>query len=55
MFCDHCKNIITLLDDKKWPLYYFGAGPNNPENARVYFCGPECAYKFLKKDKSNEL
>ncbi len=33
----------------EWPLYYFGAGPNNPQDAEVYFCGAGCANLYHKE------
>lgn len=32
-----------------WPLYYFGAGPLDPQNAEVYFCGVYCANEYHKE------
>lgn len=35
----------------EWPLYYFGAGPNNPQDADVYFCGVYCANAYHKEKR----
>ena len=32
----------------QWPLYYFGAKPTSPQNADVYFCGPNCATQYSR-------
>lgn len=52
--CKFCGE-ENLLVDKGFPLYYFGAGPNNPEDANLYFCGPGCAwdYKLSKNVQKN--
>lgn len=45
--CDQCKkDIVDLVDINGFPLYYFGSGPNNPEDADVYFCGPDCSNEY---------
>ena len=41
------------------PLYYIGNGdgtfslgsPMKPNNADKYFCGPQCASKFIRENK----
>lgn len=35
-----------------WPLYYFGAGPHNPQDANVYFANVYCANEY-HKEKAN--
>lgn len=52
--CKTCNKTIDLVDRLEFPLYYFGAGPNNPQDAEVYFCGPKCAREYQKNsDNSN--
>jgi len=34
----------------EWPLYYFGAGPNNPDQADVYFCSAYCVNAYHKEN-----
>jgi len=41
--CDQCGKKIELLDGAGWSLYYFGAGPNDSQNAKVRFCWAGCA------------
>lgn len=44
------------------PLYYIGNGngsfalgsPMKPNEADKYFCGPNCASKFIKRECANE-
>lgn len=43
--CNICNTSVNKL------LYYFGAGPNNPEKAKVVFCGPTCATIFYSSNK----
>lgn len=33
----------------EWPLYYFGAGPYHPMDAKVYFCGASCSNEYHKE------
>lgn len=47
--CEVCKKEL-----QKWPLYYFGAGPNNPQDTEVYFCGPYCSNDYHYKKKGEE-
>lgn len=54
MKCSHCDTTeFKVLDSIGWPMYYFGAGPNNPQDAEVYFCGPHCASAYQKQHKSD--
>jgi hypothetical protein len=49
--CKVCNESITLLLNG-YPLYYFGAGPNNPQDAKEYFCGAVCSnirHKEIKR------
>lgn len=46
MQCDTCKLLIVQVDNRGYLLYYFGAGPNDPEHALKSFCGPHCATEF---------
>lgn len=51
--CSQCgTSEIDLVDNRGWPLYYFGAGPNNPQDAEVYFCGAICANKYHKEQQN---
>lgn len=52
--CYVCDVHIELTDSFNYPLYYYGAGPNNPQDAKAYFCGPSCAYKYIKKVRSDK-
>lgn len=49
--CETCNKSIEIVDTFQFPLYYYGAGPSNPQDAIAYFCGPDCAYKYIKKVK----
>lgn len=51
MICSHCKTNIELVDSNGWPLYYFGAGPNSLQDAKVYFCWAGCATNYQKENK----
>jgi hypothetical protein len=33
----------------EWPLYYWGAGPHNPQDAEAYFCCAQCANDWVKE------
>lgn len=46
--CEVCNKPL-----ERWPDYYFGAGPNDPWNADVYFCGPYCSNDYYFKHKEN--
>lgn len=51
MICENCgenKNILT--SNSGFPLYYYGAGPYNPQDAKYYFCGPECSNAWYKEN-----
>jgi len=48
--CQQCNQIIDI-SGKRYPIYYFGAGPDNPEDAVMYFCGPHCSNDYLRKIK----
>lgn len=39
--CEICKALLSY-----WPDYYFGGSPNKPEDAYVYFCGPDHALEY---------
>lgn len=51
MTCDYCKKEIKIFDYTGFPMYYFGAGPNNPQDAEIYFCSPKCSNEWFKKDR----
>lgn len=54
MICENCgENQNILKDESGFPLYYYGAGPNNPQDAEHYFCGPECSNQWFKNNKDN--
>jgi len=55
LICDMCGKKIELLDDAGWSLYYFGAGPNDPQNAKVRFCWAGCASKWLTFDPESVI
>lgn len=46
--CFVCNTKITLISEQ-YPLYYFGSGPDNPQDAKEYFCGPTCSNIRHKK------
>ena len=50
--CTNCGRNVTLVTGDNFPLYYFGAGPNNPEDATSYFCGAACVTKHQMKEKT---
>lgn len=53
--CAHCGSAAILsVDNNGWPLYYFGAGPNNPQNAEVYFCDVYCANNYVKEQQNGK-
>lgn len=52
--CFQCDKTIEIVDSFNYPLYYYGAGPNNPQDAIVYFCGPDCAYKYIKAVRDDD-
>jgi hypothetical protein len=52
--CSQCDKEIEIVDSFNYPLYYFGAGPNNPQDAEVYFCGADCAYKHKKSSRDDD-
>jgi hypothetical protein len=52
--CSECNTVIELKDYTGFPLYYFGAGPNNPQDAEHYFCGPICSNSFKREGKLND-
>lgn len=52
--CDECDKEISIVDSFNYPLYYYGAGPDNPQDARAYFCGSDCAYKYIKRERDND-
>lgn len=45
--CSACSQYIKG-SDVEYPYYYFGAGPDNPEEANVFFCDANCVYNYLK-------
>lgn len=47
--CAQCNTDHNIsVDFTGYPLYYFGAGPNNPQDAEVYFCGAQCANDYKR-------
>jgi hypothetical protein len=52
IICEVCTKSIELLFDG-YPLYYFGARPDEPWNAKQYFCGPICTTEYYNKEKNN--
>lgn len=52
MTCKECgQTISSCKDEGGWPLYYLGAGPNNPQDAEMYFCSPDCSWDYhIKKN-----
>ena len=53
MKCSQCGSVtFKSLDQIGWPLYYFGAGPNNPQDAEVYFCEAKCASAYQREQKA---
>lgn len=53
--CAQCGTFtMKSVDISGWPLYYFGAGPNNPQDAEVYFCGAHCANDYHKEQRDGE-
>ena len=49
--CSWCKqNIVTI--NKAFPEYYLGAGPDNPEDAVLYFCNTHCTNHYMRKIKT---
>lgn len=51
--CSFCKKTIDTLSDD-YPLYYLGAGPNNPEDAEFYFCDAYCSNSFVRERKHDK-
>lgn len=51
MICEKCKKDIKMIDYTGFPIYYFGAGPDNPQDAEMYFCGPKCSNEWYKENK----
>lgn len=49
--CECCKQLINTYG-KRYPDYYFGAGPDNPEDAVMYFCSPYCSNAYMRKIKT---
>jgi len=62
MKCAQCgtldfKSKILYIDGSgvmlgEWPLYYFGALPNEPHMAEAHFCGAECANIWIKEKRN---
>lgn len=55
MICENCgENQKIIQDNSGYPIYYYGTGPNNPEDAKYYFCSPECSHKWHKENIYND-
>lgn len=54
MTYDYCSNTKMLKDEYGFPIYYYGAGPDNPENAKIFFCGPKCANKWFSTNQAQK-